>query len=263
MLLKLYGILRTVKITRHAAALAYYLFMSVASLLLVSWLLFDLIIGSDDFKSRLLGIVEGVAGEAVSESFSVLFFSTGTEGFVVGGLFGFILLVVSASMGYSHLQMSLDEILTGHRNRGLIQSIRGRIGSVFFLFFLFIVAIILIMLSSILRFAVNLGVFILENILFFSVLDFVVSFLFVYFFFSLIYRYLTLTRLSFKQVRLGSLVASILFMTGKYLFELYFMFSNISSVYAIAGYFIAFMIWLYFISLITLFGAVVIRVASS
>ncbi|MEX2362288.1 MAG: YihY/virulence factor BrkB family protein [Balneolaceae bacterium] len=78
--------------------------------------------------------------------------------------------------------------------------------------------------------------------------------------FAAIYKILPDVKIRWRDVWIGALVTSVLFVIAKYLLGLYFAFSNPGSIYGAAGSIILIMLWTTYSALIMLFGAEFTRV---
>jgi len=88
-----------------------------------------------------------------------------------------------------------------------------------------------------------------------AVLDILVSLTVVSGLFALIYRYMPARRLAWRHVALGGLLTAVLFDIGRWAIGLYLAHSTQPSAYGAASSFAALLLWLYYTSLIFLFGA--------
>jgi membrane protein len=89
----------------------------------------------------------------------------------------------------------------------------------------------------------------------FGALDVVLSLSLVAFLFALIYRYMPARRLPWKTVIVGGTLTAILFDVGRWAVSLYLAHSTQPSAFGAAASFAALLLWLYYTSMIFLFGA--------
>lgn len=73
--------------------------------------------------------------------------------------------------------------------------------------------------------------------------------------FAVIYRFLPRTSVAWRDVWIGALMTSALFMVGRILLEIYFKQASVGSAYGAAGSVVALLVWMYFSSQLVLFGA--------
>jgi len=90
----------------------------------------------------------------------------------------------------------------------------------------------------------------------------VTSFLVFAFLFAAIFRILPDAEIAWRDVWLGAFVTSFLFSVGKYLIGLYLGHSTLTSPFGSAGSLVLIILWVYYASLILLFGAEFTRVHS-
>jgi membrane protein len=86
-------------------------------------------------------------------------------------------------------------------------------------------------------------------------LDVILSLSLVSFLFALIFRYMPARRLGWKTVALGGVMTAVLFDIGRWGVSLYLAHSTQPSAFGAAASFAALLLWLYYTSLIFLFGA--------
>ena len=73
--------------------------------------------------------------------------------------------------------------------------------------------------------------------------------------FAMIYKVLPDVNIDWKDVGLGAIVTSILFLVGKFLISLYLGKSNVGAAYGAVGSLMVILVWIYYASLIFMFGA--------
>jgi membrane protein len=88
-----------------------------------------------------------------------------------------------------------------------------------------------------------------------TILNSVVAFAIAFLLFAMIFKILPAVDLDWHDVWTGALVTSLLFTLGKILIGLYLGSSGITSSYGAAGSIITILLWIYYSSLILLFGA--------
>ncbi len=88
-----------------------------------------------------------------------------------------------------------------------------------------------------------------------GIVDVMLSILMVSVLFALIFRYMPSRRLPWKVVAIGGLLTAVFFDLGRWLVSLYLAHSTQPSAFGAAASFAALLLWLYYTSLIFLFGA--------
>ncbi len=80
------------------------------------------------------------------------------------------------------------------------------------------------------------------------------SFLLVTALFAMIFKFLPDVKISWRDVWLGALVTALLFTIGKYCIGLYLVKAGVATPFGAAGSLVAFVVWIYYSSLILFFG---------
>jgi membrane protein len=76
---------------------------------------------------------------------------------------------------------------------------------------------------------------------------------------AMIFKYLPDAVIAWRDVWLGAVITSVLFVGGKYVIGLYLGQAGIGSVFGAAGSVVVFMVWVYYAGLIFFFGAEITR----
>ena len=256
------------RVPRLAAALAFYATFSLAPLALVAIWIAGLIFGSAAAQSYLIDLI----GQN---------FGADSAGFVQGmlnsiyhysasPLFGFIALIglmFGATGLFFGLQDSLNTVWSVPPGppRNLWRSLLG-IFQDRALSFVMVLASGGILTISL---AISTVLTALDPLLkrvqpqsaeLLNAIDLLVLFLIVTALFAVIYRLLPETRVSWRDVWVGALSASLLFTVGKFALSLYLTYSNLRTVFGAASSFVVVLIWIYYSAQIFLYGAEVCRV---
>jgi membrane protein len=93
-------------------------------------------------------------------------------------------------------------------------------------------------------------------------LDILLSWLLMAVLFAMIYRVLPDVQLSWREVAWGSAVTAVLFLIGKYAIGFYLSRTGVTTTYGAAGSLVLILVWIYYSSLVFLFGAELTRVHS-
>jgi len=96
-----------------------------------------------------------------------------------------------------------------------------------------------------------------------STINFVISLAGITVLFALIFRYVPDAKIPWKDVWTGAFVTALLFTIGKSLIGLYLGKAAVGSAYGAAGSLVVILVWVYYSSMIFLFGAEFTQVLSS
>jgi membrane protein len=88
-----------------------------------------------------------------------------------------------------------------------------------------------------------------------QIINFIVSLAAISVLFALIFRYVPDTSLPWKDIWIGAMATALLFTIGKFLLGLYLGKAAVGSAYGAAGSLVVVIVWIYYSSMIFLFGA--------
>lgn len=245
-----------------AAALAYYAMFSLAPLLVLAIGIAGLIFGHNaarnDAMTQIQHVVGDQGGKAIKDMVEAA--SKPSSG-LLGSVLGFIMLAFGATSLFVQLQSSLNTIWGVMPKPG--QAVWGvlRQRSLSFVLVLGIAFLILVSflisaalaaashffggwVTGVAGHAANSGV----------------SFLVFTLLFAMIFRLLPDAKIAWGDVWLGAVITSLLFVIGKFVIGLYVGHSAIASSYGAAGSLALVLVWVYYSSLIFLFGAELTKV---
>ncbi len=175
-------------------------------------------------------------------------------------------LLFSATTVFISLQAALNHIwrIRPKPKRGYVKLIIDRIMSfamVASIGFLLLVTLVLDAGVSLLGNSIQqlIGV----NLLAAEVINFTLSAVIIAVIFALMYKVLPDAKVDWEDVWAGALLATVMFMIGKYLLGFYLGNSSLGSAYGAAGSLVLLLIWVYYSSVIFLFGGLFTQVHSS
>lgn len=248
------------------AALSYFTIFSLVPLLSVLIILIGSVIGETRVLSYVVEALGGVAGYEAGELIRNTLIDDGSSEFslvsslIAGGtlLFGVIIIT-------SQLQASLDRIFAHSTfNAGFWRSLRDRVGS----FSIVIILAIFMMVFMIISTGVSFFEPYISGRLPYSdalinVINFLLSFLFIFGFSLINFRFLPHSMPPWKSVAIGSFVTSLLFIIAKLIINLYLYLNDPGSSFGAAGTILVILVWIYFSAQILFYGASVAYVHSN
>ncbi len=239
------------------AALAFYATFSLAPLLLITVAVTGLVFGREAAEGRLLGHLRHLVGEEMATALqaTVAGASEPTAG-VLAAVVGGGMLLLGATWFFGELHDALNTIWKVQLQPG---SAIWRIAKYHLLSFSMVLGTALVLLVSLVVSAALVGLGSQfgdwQSFRRGEAINFAVSFGVMTLLFAMIYRFLPDTVIAWKDVRIGSVVTSLLFSIGKLLIGLYLGHTAVTSSFGAAGSFAALLIWLYYSAQIFLFGA--------
>lgn len=247
--------------TRMGAALAYYTIFSITPLLIVAIALAGFFFGQDAAEGRIVREIQGLLGKEGALAIQEMIKSVRKpDTNIIATVVGIGTLLLGATGVFTQIQDSLNSIwgVEPDPKRGWGDIIRERLGSFTMVFgtgFLLLVSLLIdAVLSAFTEYisrllGSHLSVYLLK------VTNFSISFFIITLLFGMIYKVLPDVDIDWKDVGLGAVVTSILFIIGKFAISLYLGNSNIGAAYGAAGTMIVMLVWIFYASLIFLFGA--------
>lgn len=250
--------------TRHgassqSAALAFYTIFSLAPVLVVVIALAGAFFGEEAVRGQIFSEFEGMMGpQAALLVQEVLKSAARPESGRIATVLGLGTLLFGATAVFVQLQDALNRVWGVAPKPGAVFTtlLRKRLLSFAVLLsvgFLLIVSLVLSAalsaLSSRLEALLHLQFGLLQ------LMNFLISLFVITLLFALIYRLLPDVRLAGRDVLLGALATSLLFVLGKTAIGYYLGRTSVASAYGAAGSLVVVLLWVYYSSLIFFFGA--------
>ncbi len=241
------------------AAIAYYAAFSVAPLLLMVIAVAGLLIGDAAAEEELFAQLRELIGTSGAATLQQIVRSASDSGQgVAAAIISGITLFIGATTVLAQLQKSLDRIWNAPPRAGIgvwnLVKVRLQAFSLV-LVVGFLLAISMVATAAIAVISSLLGGWIGQSELLLQAINGLFSFAAITLLFALTYRFLPNLTIAWRDVLVGAAVTSLLFGIGKTAIGLYLGRSAISSSFGAAGTFIVFLVWIYYSSMIYLFGA--------
>jgi membrane protein len=173
---------------------------------------------------------------------------------------GVVTLVVSATTVFMSLQSSLNRIwgIKPKPQRGWLKYLINRLLSLAMVISFGFVLLVSLVIDTILVVFQSMLARIMEGFTLYLVtgLNLIISLAFVTVIFGLLFKVLPDARIKWRHVWIGALITTFLFTAGKYLIGFYLGNSTFNSAYGAAGSLVIILLWVYYSTVIFLFGAV-------
>lgn len=249
---------------RMAAALAYYAIFSLPPLLVIVVTLTGLFLSPEVVETWIHTQVGGIVGESSARQIQTMVENARQRvqgGFSVGLILSILGLIVGATAAFAQMQKALNTAWDVERDTeqgGIMTLVMKRVlslGMIIAVAFLLLISLILSSLIS--GFAGQLGAALPGDVsvTLIRVLDVSLSLVVITFLFAAIFRYLPDARISWRNVWVGALATTVLFILGKYVISLYIGQSNPAEAYGAAAALALLLIWVYYSSMIFFLGA--------
>lgn len=249
-------------ILTHSAALSYYTIFSLPPLLLIVLSITKLFYKADAVKGVLFAQIEVLVGNEGAQLlmksienihiFETTFWAT---------IMSIAVLIFTSTTGLVTMQNALNKIYKVKpkpENSGLLEMVRDRFLSFALLIsFSIILLISLVLDASITAFESYMKDWIVGSSTTLTLLSSTaLSFIIITLELAMIFKFLPDVKLKWKDVWFGAILTSILLGLSKYLISFYIGKSDIAGLYDAAGSVMVIMVWVFYIFLIILFGAV-------
>ena len=249
--------------TTMAAALAYYTTFSIAPLLLIVISIVGLVFGRDVVQHQIEREIQGLIGQGAGSQIGAMVKSAGqhSSSGLLAAILGGITLIFGATGAFAQLQASLNRIWDVKPDPsvgGLKNFIGQRILSLGMILAIAFLLLVSLAVSAALSAFGNFISGMLSNGMSHAVLmaiSFTVSLVIVTALFAAMFKVLPDAVIRWRDVWIGAGITAVLFTVGKFLIGMYLGHSGTASAYGAAGSFVLIVLWIYYSSLIFLFGA--------
>jgi membrane protein len=241
------------------AALAYYSLLSMAPLLLIAVSLAGAFFAYGDVRMELVDQMRRLTGpEGAALTQTVIDHTKSHEASLRSLLLGTVLTLFGATTVFAQLQHALNVVwrVKAAPGNAIVSFIRQRLLS-----FAIVIVIGFLLMVSLLTSAVlgTLHAYFDQRMagaaIFWQLLDLAMSFGVSTLLIALMFRYLPDAEVQWRDTWLGGFITAILVTVGKHIIGQYLGQASIASSFGAAGSVVIFMVWVYYVSLILLFGA--------
>ncbi len=244
----------------YASSIAFYTIFSLPAILIISLSVGATVYERDIVQAELVSQVSRLIGEKSAVEVEKILLnaaldSTGT----LAKIIGIATLIFSATTVFISLQTSLNKIwgIKPKPERGFVKYLIDRLISlsmVISIGFLLLVSLVfdtvLVMIQK--KMAVLFDGW---TLYFVTTMNIVLSLALITFIFAMLFKVLPDAKIKWKDVWVGSFITTAFFVLGKYLIGFYLGNSSVNSAYGAAGSLVIILIWVYYSTVIFLFGA--------
>jgi membrane protein len=240
------------------ASLAFFCAFSLAPLLVIVLTTVGWIVGATSAYSQIGAQLNGLFGPSTADILLGAIKSSQQVQGLVATVVSVVTLLIGATTVLSTLETLLEQIwksdaLASVGVRGWIRTRFLSLGFILTLGFLLLVS--LTISTGISTLQKHIGNQHSAAVWMIGALDLLLSVILVAFLFALIFRYMPSRRLPWRVVAIGGLLTAVLFDVGRWAVGLYLAHSTQPSAFGAAASFATLLLWLYYTSLIFLFGA--------
>lgn len=242
-----------------SAALSYYALLSMAPLFLVITSVVGLMLDDASTREVLIEHMGNLVGSSGADLLRTLSDNSNTLGkSVLSMSVGIGLILVGATTVFAHLQFVLNQIwhVESIPSNALFSFVRARLIALAIVLGVgFLLLVSLVLSAAVSGMTAFLGGDYLGVGIVLRAVDLLFSVGFISVVLTLLFRYVPDATIHWSDAWFGAFLTALLFTLGKYLIGLYLGHVSVGSVYGAAGSVVAFMVWIYYASLILFLGA--------
>lgn len=244
----------------NSVIIAYYTIFSLPGLLVIIVNLAGYFFGYEAVTNQIATQMQGlVGGDTAADVQEMVTTASESKDTTIASVLGVATLLFGATGVFYQLQQILNKMweVKPQPKQKILKLIRDRV----FSFGLILVIGFLLLVSLVVSAGLSavsdwVAVYWSESLIFlFKAIDILVSLGVVTLLFAAIYKFLPDAKIRWRDVWIGALVTSVLFVIAKFALGLYFGQSDPASTYGAAGSVILIMLWVSYSGLILLFGA--------
>ena len=260
------------KAPRLAAALAFTTIFALAPVLVIVIAIAGYAIGVANgtghsaIEDKLLLAIQGSAGPQAADVVHQMVAASldKPRQSVVAQIAGWIALVLGAAGLFAALQDALNTIWHADPpKKGLWLAIRDRVASIGMLL---AIGFLLLVTTAINAAIAYVSAYVAQALPFpgaafaFAAVNWIVSVVLITLLFAMMFKYLPDVEIEWRDVWMGALVTAVAFVIGQVVIAFYLGWAGVASAYGAAGSLLAILLWVYYSSMILLFGAEFTRV---
>ncbi|WP_447896122.1 YihY/virulence factor BrkB family protein [Vreelandella sp. GE22] len=248
----------------YAGSLAFYTLFSLAPTIIIAVTVIGIVLGEDAAQGQIVAQLQGTLGvDAASAIEQAVAQSRIEESGLLPTLLGFGALLVGATTVFAQMQFSLNtiwDVTAKPTSNSAFIFIKTRLLSLTVVLSIGFILLVSLVLGVVIRGMLQAANYLMPFMSFFTTtLESLLSLAMVTLLFATIFKVLPDVVLRWRDVLIGGLVTAVLFTIGRNLIAVYLAYTATASTYGAAGSVVMVLLWVYYSSLILLFGAAFTR----
>ena len=248
------------KVFKLSGSLAYSMVFSMGPLILIIITTSSFFFGREAIEGKVYGQLEGFLGRDTAFQLQEIIKHAAISGkSTLATIIGIIVLFIGATGVFSEMQDSINTIwgVKPKPKKGWVAFLKTRFLSFSVIIGLGFLLLVSLFISALVEtFGNHLRArFPHVSIAILYIVNQLVSIGISGFIFAVIFKVLPDAKIGWRDVNVGALVTTLLFLLGKFGISFYISKSNIGSTYGAAGSIVVLLLWIYFSSVIVYFGA--------
>lgn len=250
----------------NAAAIAYYTIFSLPGLAITIIMTAGLFFGTEAVTGKLSESIKQIVGNSGAETVERIIKNVElTNSGTIGTIIGIGTLLFSATTIFISLQSALNKIWEveskAKPRKGWVKFILNRLVSLGMIVSMGFILMVSLMIDVLLKLFMDRLEYMIgsTNVIILNVVSFIITLATLLIIIGLIFKLLPDKKLKWKDVFIGSSITAVLFIAGKFLIGAYLSNSDFSVTYETASSLIILLVWVYYSTVIILFGAEITR----
>ena len=244
----------------HASSIAFYTIFSLPAILIIALSIGSTFYERNIVQEELINQVSRMIGqESAKEIENILLNAVVDSTSAFAKTVGILTLIFSATTVFISLQTSINSIwgIKPKPQRGFVKYIVNRLLSLAMVISIGFVLLVSLVADAVLVIFQDMLSHAMAGITLYiiNIVNAVVSLCFITITFAMMFKILPDAKVRWKDVWVGSVVTMVLFSLGKYLIGFYLGTSTFNSAYGTAGSLVIILVWVYYSTMIFLFGA--------
>jgi membrane protein len=247
-------------ITKLSGSLAFYMVFAMGPMLLIIITISSIFLGREAVEGKVYGQIEGFVGHDTALQLQQIIqhaFISGKN--KLATIIGFIALLIGATSVFAEMQDSINIIwgIKAKPKEGWLAWLKNRVLSFSVIISLAFLLLVSLGVSALVEGFTNhlKGMFPDLTLTVFYILNQILTISTSAFIFAVIFKVLPDANIKWKDVIVGALTTTFLFLLGKFGISFYISKSNIGTTYGTAGSLIVLLLWIYYSAMILYFGA--------
>src|SRR5687767_10779451 len=244
----------------YASSIAFYSIFSLPAILIISLSIGATVYERDVVQEELINQVGRLIGkESAADVEQILLNAALDSRGTLAKIVGIATLIFSATTVFISLQTSLNKIwgIKPKPERGIVKYLLDRLLSLAMVISIGFLLLVSLVVDTVLVIIQNGLAKVLADWTLYIVatLNIVVSLALITLIFAIMFKVLPDAKIKWRDVWVGSIVTTAFFALGKYLIGFYLGNSSVNSAYGAAGSLVIILVWVYYSTVIFLFGA--------
>jgi len=244
----------------YSASIAFYTIFSMPAILIITMVIAGSFYEDQEVKQTIIDQISGLFGtESAQQVLKIMENASQTASSTLAKIIGIGTLVFSATTVFISLQNGLNSIwgIKPKPKREVLGFIMNRLLSLAMVISIGFLLLVSLVVDALIVLFNNVLDQLLSGFAFYivSAINLTVSLAIITLIFAVIFKVLPDAKIKWRDVWVGAFVTTLLFTLGKYLIGVYLGASTVANAYGAAGSLVLLLVWIYYSSIILLFGA--------